>query len=68
LQADSVPAEPQGKTKNAGVGSLSLLQQIFSTQEFKPGFPAFQENSLPTELSFHIVKDATRLKEMVVKK
>ena len=30
LQADSLPAEPQGKPKNTGVGSLSLLQQIFS--------------------------------------
>ena len=27
LQADSLPAEPQGKPKNTGVGSLSLLQQ-----------------------------------------
>ena len=27
------PAEPQGKPKNTGVGSLFLLQQIFSTQE-----------------------------------
>ena len=26
LQADSLPAEPQGKPKNTGVGSLSLLQ------------------------------------------
>ena len=25
LQADSLPAEPQGKPKNIGVGSLSLL-------------------------------------------
>ena len=25
LQADSSPAEPQGKPKNTGVGSLSLL-------------------------------------------
>jgi len=25
LQADSLPAEPQGKAKNNGVGSLSLL-------------------------------------------
>ena len=33
LQADSLPAEPQGKHKNTGVGSLSLLQQIFLTQE-----------------------------------
>ena len=29
LQADSLPAEPQGKPKNTGVSSLSLLQQIF---------------------------------------
>ena len=33
LQADFLPAEPQGKPKNNGVGSLSLLQQIFPTQE-----------------------------------
>ena len=33
LQADSLPAEPQGKPKNTRVGSLSLLQQIFLTQE-----------------------------------
>ena len=31
LQADSLPAEPQGKPNNTGVGSLSLLQQIFLT-------------------------------------
>ena len=33
LQANSLPAEPQGKPKNTGVGSLSLLQWIFLTQE-----------------------------------
>ena len=33
LQADSLPAEPQGKPKNTGVGSLSLPQRIFPTQE-----------------------------------
>ena len=33
LQADSLLAEPQGKPKNTGVGSLSLLQQIFPTKE-----------------------------------
>ena len=33
LEADSLPAEPQWKPKNTGVGSLSLLQQIFQTQE-----------------------------------
>ena len=29
LQVGSLPAEPQGKPKNIGVGSLSLLQPIF---------------------------------------
>ena len=28
LQADSLPAEPPGKPKNSGVGSLSLLQKL----------------------------------------
>ena len=33
----SLPAEPPGKPKNIGVGSLSLLQQIFLTQEWNWG-------------------------------
>ena len=33
----SLPAEPQGKPKNTGVGSLSLLQGIFLTQESNQG-------------------------------
>ena len=37
LQADSLPAEPQGKPKITGVGSLSLYQQIFPTQELNQG-------------------------------
>ena len=37
LQADSLPAEPQGKPKNTGVGSLSLLQGIFPTEELNRG-------------------------------
>ena len=37
LQADSLPAEPPGKPKNTGVGSLSLLQGIFLTQELNRG-------------------------------
>ena len=43
LQTDSLPAEPQGKPKNTGMGSLSLLQQIFQT-------PALHVDSLPAEL------------------
>ena len=37
LQADPLPTKPQGKPKNTGVGSLSLLQQIFPTQELNWG-------------------------------
>ena len=37
LQVDSSPAEPQGKPKNTGVGSLSLLQRIFLTHESNQG-------------------------------
>ena len=33
LQADSLPKESPGKPKNTGVGSLSLLQGLFLTQE-----------------------------------
>ena len=33
LQEDSLPSEPPGKPKNIRVGSLSLLQWIFLTQE-----------------------------------
>ena len=37
LQADSLPAEPQGKPKNTGGGSLSLFEGIFLTQELNQG-------------------------------
>ena len=37
LQADSLPAETQGKPKNTGVGSLSLLQGLLPTQGLNPG-------------------------------
>ena len=37
LQEDSLPAEPPGYSKNIGVGSLSLLQRIFLTQESNRG-------------------------------
>ena len=38
LQADSLPSEPPRKPKNTGVGSLSLLQGTFSTQEWNRCF------------------------------
>ena len=37
LQADSLPAELQEKPKSTGVGSLSLLQRIFPTQDLHRG-------------------------------
>ena len=37
MQVDSLPAEPQGKPKNTGVDSLSLLQRILLTQELNWG-------------------------------
>ena len=37
LHVDSLPAKPQGKPKNTGVGSLSLLQRLFLTQESNQG-------------------------------
>ena len=54
LQADSLPADSlpffsQGKPKNAGVGSLSLLQGIFPTQESNQG-SLHLRFFLPTEL------------------
>ena len=37
LQADPSLSEPPGKPKNMGVGSLSILQGIFPTQELNQG-------------------------------
>ena len=39
LQEESLPSVPPGKPKNTGVGSLSLLQGLFPTQESNPGLP-----------------------------
>ena len=36
-RADSLPAEPQGKSENTGMGSLSLHQWICLTQELNRG-------------------------------
>ena len=37
LQTDSLPAEPQERPKNTVVGSLSILQWVFLTQELSRG-------------------------------
>ena len=48
LQVDSLPAEPQGKPKNTGVGSLSA---DLPDPGIEPGSSALQADSLQTELS-----------------
>ena len=51
---DSSPAEPLGKPKKTGMGSLSLLQQIWRSipdPGIEPGSPALQADSIPTELT-----------------
>ena len=45
-----IPAELKRKPKNIGVGSLSLLQQIFLAQGLNQSHPALQVDSLPIEL------------------
>ena len=59
LWADCLLTEPPGKPQHTGLGSLSLLQGLFLTQELnqgllhciEPGSSALQVDSLPTELS-----------------
>ena len=47
-------AEPRGKPRNTGVGSLTLLQQIFPTQPFR-----YDLNQIPYD---YIVEVMTRVK------
>ena len=46
LQADSLPAEPQGKPKNTGVGSHPFSRGL-PNQGIEPRFPTLQGDSLP---------------------
>ena len=54
LQADSLPAEPPGRPKNIGVGSLCLLQRIFLTQELNWGLLHCRQ--ILYQLSHHSLK------------
>ena len=47
--AGRLPAEPQGKPKNPGVGRLSLHWQIFPYPGIEPASPALQADSLRAE-------------------
>ena len=55
LQVDSLPAEPPGKPKNTGVGSLALLLADLPYPGIKPGSPALQADSLPTSVGRQIL-------------
>ena len=59
LQVDSLPAESQRKPKTTEVGSLSLLQGIFPTQELNQDLLHWQPDSLPlscqSESESHLV-------------
>ena len=50
LQADSLPAEPPGKPKSTGLGSPSLPQGIFLTQESNRGL--LHCRRIPYQLSY----------------
>ena len=50
LQEDSLLAEPKRKPNNTGVDSLSLFPVDLPNPGIKPGSPASQVDSLPTEL------------------
>ena len=53
LQVDCLPAEPQGELKNTGEGSLSLLQQIFPTQESNLGLMHCRQILYPLSYLLH---------------
>ena len=50
LQVDSLPAEPQGKPKNTGVGGLIPSLADLPDPGIELGPPALQADSLSTEL------------------
>ena len=54
LQADSLPADPQGKPKNTGVGTLYFLQGIFPTQESNQGLLHCRQTSLVAQTIKHL--------------
>ena len=54
LQVDSLPAEPQGKPKNTGVGQPIPSPGDLPDPGIKLGSPALQADSLPAELQWCI--------------
>ena len=68
LQADSLLSEPQGKLKNTGVGSLSLLQGIFPTQELNLEEVSYQGNPklIKPASKGHILYDFTTWNAQII--
>ena len=64
LQADSLPAEPQEKPKITGVGSLSLLQQIFPTQELNQGLLHCRQTLYQLSYEGSPMRDATTMRSL----
>ena len=59
LQVDSLPTEPQGKPRNTGVGSLSLLQQIFLTHRSNRGLLHCRQILYRVDFFFFFIKFGT---------
>jgi len=53
--------------QNTGVGSHSLLQGIFLTQESNHGLLVLQEDSLPAELPTHYTFIETQMQNYIIK-
>ena len=55
LQADFLLAEPQGKPKDTGVGSLALLQGLFPTEESNQGLLHCRQILYQLSYCYHII-------------
>ena len=62
LQADSSSVESSGKPKNTGVGSLSLLQWIFSIQELNRGLLHCRQTLYQLSYQFSSVQSLSRVR------
>ena len=59
LQVDSLPAEPQGKPTNTGVGRPFPSLEDLPNPGIKPRSPALQADSLPSELPGNVLIQQT---------
>ena len=60
MRVDSLLAEPQAKPKNTGVGSLSLFQWIFPTQESNWGLLHYRQILYQLSHKLNIYYEADR--------